>query len=209
MEDDNIKVLAYNRCSTLSQELEKDRETLKISGYDELFEEKKSGTKIEGRIELEKMLLRLKELHSQNIKVIIKVVKLDRIARSIIDFNNIIQEIIDNRGIIKFLDNGMQYGNISEDEFSRAQNELMLNQLASFSQFEAAMIKARTMRGKQYKKEHDKNFKDGRKRKLCKEEVLDAMELLNKYSYSEVAKRKGISRRTLFNYVERVKNDEY
>lgn len=209
MEDNNIKVLAYNRCSTLSQELEKDRETLKISGYDELFEEKKSGTKIEGRIELEKMLLRLKELHCQNIKVIIKVVKLDRIARSIIDFNNIIQEIIDNGGIIKFLDNGMQYGNISEDEFSRAQNELMLNQLASFSQFEAAMIKARTMRGKQYKKEHDKNFKDGRKRKLCKEEVLDAMELLNKYSYSEVAKRKGISRRTLFNYVERVKNNEY
>jgi DNA invertase Pin-like site-specific DNA recombinase len=209
MNGKNEIVLAYNRCSTFSQELEKDRETLKNSGYDELYEEKKSGTKREGRIELEKMLLKLKELSIQGIKVIIKVVKIDRIARSIIDFNNIVKEIIDNNGSIIFLDNGLSYGNNGEDEFTKAQNELMLNQLASFAQFEAAMIKARTMRGKQYKKEHDKNFKDGRKRKLCKEEVLDAIELLEKFSYSEVAKRKGVSRRTLFNYIQRAKNNEY
>ena len=68
--------------------------------------------------------------------------------------------------------------------------------LLAFAEFERDMIVERTQEGKAIAKEKP-NFKEGRPQKFDSMQIENALNLLDKYSYSQVAKLTGISKSTL------------
>lgn len=191
------KIIGYNRVSTIQQNLEANREKLIKFGATKIFEEKKSGTKKNGRKELENMLKFIKK-NKDKYEIEILVVKIDRLARSILDLRTIVDEILENDAKITFLEQNLVFDSKNKDD---AMNKMMLNFLGMFAELERDMIVSRTKAGLEFQKENNPNFKNGRKRKLSDEKIDFAIELLETKSATQVAEIMGISRRTLFNYV--------
>src|SRR5262245_5532012 len=77
------KLFGYARVSTTDQDLALQRESLKAAGVSVTFEEKASGTKRDGRIELQKVLSVLGDGDA------LVVTCLDRLGRSMRDLANI------------------------------------------------------------------------------------------------------------------------
>src|SRR5262245_55760917 len=81
------KLIGYARVSTTDQDLAVQREAMKRAGVGVIFEEKASGTKRDGRSELQKVLSVLGEGDA------LVVTRLDRLGRSLRDLANIAHEI--------------------------------------------------------------------------------------------------------------------
>ena len=81
------KLFGYARVSTTDQDLALQRESLKLAGVGVIFEEKASGTKRDGRTELQKVLSVLGEGDP------LVVTRLDRLGRSMRELANIAHEI--------------------------------------------------------------------------------------------------------------------
>lgn len=198
------KIIGYNRVSTIQQNLEANRETLINYGATKIFEEKKSGTKKNGRKELENMLKFIKK-NKDSYEIEVVVVKIDRLARSILDLRLIVDEILENNAKITFIEQNLVFDSKSKAD---AMSKMMLNLLGMFAELERDMIVSRTQAGLAFQKENNPNFKTGRKRKLSDEKIDFAIELLETKSATQVAEILGISRRTLFNYVNEKKSEE-
>ncbi|WP_240422358.1 recombinase family protein [Listeria costaricensis] len=76
----------------------------------------------------------------------IYVTKIDRLARSIIDLNGIIQRFKEKSVNVTFLDNNMTFGSDTEND---PMQRLLFNVLGSFAEFERDMIVNRTGEGRQ------------------------------------------------------------
>ena len=124
---------------------------------------------------------------------IVKITKIDRLARSIPDLRDLIKEMHQKGVAVEFLDNNLSFKPTGNDPMQK----LMLNMLGSFAEFERDLIVSRTQEGKAYAKKHDKNFKDGRPKRLLTPKYLHAIELLETNSYNQVEKKTGISKSTL------------
>lgn len=74
--------------------------------------------------------------------------------------------------------------------------KLIRNIMSSFSEFERDMIIQRTQEGKAIARQNP-NFRDGRPKKFSRTQINHALELLQTYSYKQVAAMTGISRATL------------
>lgn len=74
--------------------------------------------------------------------------------------------------------------------------KLIRNIMLAFSEFERDMIIQRTQEGKAVARQNP-NFRDGRPKKFSKIQIEHALELLQTYSYKQVAAMTGISRATL------------
>ncbi len=72
--------------------------------------------------------------------------KIDRLARSIIDLNGIIQRFKEKSVNVTFLDNNMTFGSDTEND---PMQRLLFNVLGSFAEFERDMIVNRTGEGRQ------------------------------------------------------------
>jgi DNA invertase Pin-like site-specific DNA recombinase len=81
------KLFGYARVSTTDQDLALQRAALERAGVNTIFEEKESGTKRDGRTELQKVLSVLGEGDA------LVVTRLDRLGRSMRDLANIAHEI--------------------------------------------------------------------------------------------------------------------
>jgi len=81
------KLFGYARVSTTDQDLALQREALERAGANPIFEEKASGTKRDGRTELQRVLSILREGDA------LVVTRLDRLGRSMRDLANIAHEI--------------------------------------------------------------------------------------------------------------------
>jgi hypothetical protein len=81
------KLIGYARVSTTDQDLKVQREALRRAGVGVVFEEKASGTKRDGRTELQKVLSILGKGDA------LVVTRLDRLGRSLRDLANIAHEI--------------------------------------------------------------------------------------------------------------------
>lgn len=77
------KLFGYAKISTTDQDLALQREALERAGVNVIFEEKASGTKRDGRIELQKVLSVLGDGDA------LVVTRLDRLGRSMRDLANI------------------------------------------------------------------------------------------------------------------------
>jgi len=82
-----MAIIGYARVSTKEQDNELQLEALKNAGCNKLFSEKQSGTSINKRIELTNCLDYLREGDT------LVVTRIDRLARSLRDLQNLVHEL--------------------------------------------------------------------------------------------------------------------
>ena len=179
-------IYGYARVSTTGQaqnrnSLEVQKEELKEAGAEKIFSDVFSGSK-NSRPELNKLL---KVIQSGDTLII---TKLDRIARSLIQGVQLLENL-SGRGIII---NVLNVGVIDNSPTGRLIRNIML----SFSEFEHDMIVQRTQEGKAIARQKE-SYREGRPKKFSRTQINHAMELLQNYSYKQVEAMTGISVSTL------------
>ena len=170
----------YARCSTQSQDLEIQRNTLLSAGCEIVREEKVSGTSLKGRSELNTLLEFLRKGDE------LVVTRIDRLARSMRDLQNIVYELT-GKGV--HLSATEQSINTSTPE-----GKCFLDMLGVFAEFETRLRHERQMEG--IKKAKEKGVYKGRKQTLdvAKIKELAADGLMK----TEIAKRLGIGRASVY-----------
>jgi len=179
-------VYGYARVSTKGQakdgnSLEAQASAIKAAGAEKVYSDAFTGTK-KNRPELDKLLSEIKE----GDKLI--VTKLDRIARSATQGAELIQSLLDRGITIHILNMGVLDNTPT--------GKLIRTIFLAFAEFERDMIVERTQEGKTIAKEKP-NFREGRPPKFDDMQIENALNLLEKYSYSKVSKLTGISKSTL------------
>lgn len=161
-------IYGYARVSTMQQDLQSQVQRLKENGCKKIYKEKMSGKQAKTREQLQALL----SVVSADDVVI--VTKIDRLARSITDLQATIQVINAKGATITFLDNALTFRPNQDDPMAM----LMLNMLGSFAEFERSMIVSRTQEGKQYAKENNKNYKEGRPERVLKNSTTAKIALI-------------------------------
>ncbi|MBC6310493.1 recombinase family protein [Listeria sp. FSL L7-1582] len=185
--------LGYARVSTVGQDLETQQEKLLSVGVvsDNLFIEKKTGTTTRNRKALQELIKHSREGD------IVYITKIDRLARSIIDLNNVMGEFLQKGVTVVFIDNNMTFG---ADVESNPMQKLLFNVLGAFAEFERDMIVNRTTEGKIRAKQAGKKL--GRKGQP-EEQIKKAIQLMdnrdtNKLSVSDIVKMTGVPKATIY-----------
>ena len=127
------KLLGYARVSTTDQDLTVQREALARAGVSVIFEEKASGTKRDGRTELQKVLSVLGEGDA------LVVTRLDRLGRSMRDLANLAYEIEQAGAHLKVLEQGV--------DTSSAAGRAFFGMSATFAAFETDIRRERQLEG--------------------------------------------------------------
>ena len=179
-------IYGYARVSTRGQardgnSLEYQEQRLKEEGASVIYVDTYTGTRTD-RPELEKMIRQLKEGDT------VIVTKLDRIARSVVQG----AELIDELGAMGVTINILNMGVIDNSPTGR----LIRNVMLSFAEFERDMIVQRTMEGKNIARQNP-NYREGRPRKYTRQQIDHALSLLENHSYLQVSQMTGISKSTL------------
>lgn len=183
-----MKIYGYSRVSTNSQDWQSQLTKLEINGAEEIYREKYTGTKRNGRKELKSLLDNIQP----NDKVL--VTKIDRLARSIVDLRQIIQDVIKKGASIHFIDDNLTFDLNSNNPA----NTLMLNMLGAFAEFERDLIVTRTQEGKEWAKKNNPNFEEGRPERTLNKKYLHALDLMQDNTMKQVEEKTGISRATLY-----------
>ena len=116
------------------------------------------------------------------------ITKLDRIARSVMNGIQLIEDLNDKGVIINVLNMGIID--------SSPAGKLIRNIMLSFAEFERDIIKQRTQEGKAIARKNP-DFHEGRPKKFSKAQINHALELLKTHSYKQVVAMTGISTTTL------------
>ena len=124
--------VGYARVSSVGQKLEAQLEQLKASGVDKVFSEKESGAK-SNREQLKACIEYVRE------KDVLVVTKLDRLARSMVDFWNIVNEIESKGASLQILNMGL--------DTSTPNGKLVMGVLSSVAEWERSMIRERQQDG--------------------------------------------------------------
>ena len=123
------------------------------------------------------------------------VVSMDRLARSLIDLHRLVDELTERGVSVKFLKEGQVY---SLDSSPIA--KLMLGLLGSVAEFERAIIRERQAEG--IAKAKARGVYKGRAKVLNEEQIMQAREWVSEgVPKTEVARRFGIGRTTLYKYL--------
>lgn len=130
--------------------------------------------------------------------------KIDRLARSIVDLNSIISSLNNSGVTITFLDNALTF----EPNKSDSMQTLMMNMLGSFAQFERDLIVTRTQEGKQWHRANNKNYREGRPKRILNDKYKHALELMETNSMREVERKTGISLSTLKRIKKQAKEEQ-
>ena len=170
----------YERVSTSDQDLEIQKNALLSAGCEVVREEKVSGTSLQGRSELTTLLEFLRTGDE------LVVTRIDRLARSMRDLQNIVYELSE-KGV--HLSATEQSINTSTPE-----GKCFLDMLGVFAEFETRLRHERQMEG--IKKAKEKGVYKGRKQTLdvAKIKELAADGLMK----TEIAKRLGIGRASVY-----------
>lgn len=190
-------IYGYARVSTRGQakdgnSLEAQENTLRAAGATEIYADAFTGTKSH-RPELDKLLEVIQP------DDILKVTKLDRIARSATQGIELIQSLLDNGVIVHVLNMGMMDNTPT--------GKLVRNVMLAFSEFERDMIIERTQEGKAIARQRA-DFREGRPPKYGKKQIAHALELLETHSYKQVEEITGISKSTLIRAKRKLKAEE-
>lgn len=189
-------IYGYARVSTIRQakdgnSLEAQQKALEAAGATQIYMDACTGTKA-SRPQFEKLLSEIKDGDT------LVVTKLDRFARSIMQGSQLINDLI-LKGIKVYI---LNIGILDNSPSSK----LIRNIFFSFAEFERDMIVERTQEGKRAAREKE-NYHDGRPKKYSQHQFAHAMQLLDEYSYSQVADMTGISKATL--YREHIKSKNH
>lgn len=193
-----MAIFGYTRVSTSNQDYQTQIQKLENAGAEKIFSEKYTGTKKEGRNEL----INLQDTIEKGDQVL--VTKIDRLARSIVDLNSIVSFFNDKGVTVTFLDNSLTF----EPDKKDSMQTLMMNMLGSFAQFERDLIVTRTQEGKQWHKANNKNYREGRPKRVLNDRYKHALELMKTHSMREVVKMTDISLSTLKRIKKQAKEEE-
>jgi DNA invertase Pin-like site-specific DNA recombinase len=127
------KLFGYARVSTTDLDLALQCEALQCAGVNAIFEEKASGTKRDGRTELQKVLSVLGEGDA------LVVTRLDRLGRSMRDLANIAHEIEQAGAHLKVIEQSV--------DTSSAAGRAFFGMLAVFAAFETDVRRERQLEG--------------------------------------------------------------
>ena len=186
-------IIGYARVSTAEQDTARQLESLNSFGIDRLFEDKASG-KDTKRPALEEAIKYVREGDT------LVVHSLDRLARNLADLLAIVEGLTARGVVVTFIKENMSFTKSEAEPFSK----LMLHMLGAFAQFERSLIRERQREGIAIAKLAGA-FK-GRKQSLTEEQAKELLESdnLNKgKSRTALADKFGISRKTLYRYLER------
>lgn len=173
--------IGYRRVSSAEQNLERQD----IDYCDKVFEEKQSGSSV-NRPALEKMLEFLWEGDE------VHVWSIDRLARSMSDLLQIVQEIKNAGASLYFISENLKFTGKSEEDDAAA--VLQMHLLGAFAEFERSIIRKRQREGIQKAKAAGK-YK-GRAPSVSREDVRRRLEL--KLPVSQIAREMQISRSTVY-----------
>ena len=179
-------LIGYARVSTLDQSPALQLDALRAVGCERVFEEMASGAK-EDRPQL---LAALDHMRAGDVLV---VWKLDRLARSLKQLVNLL-EVLNGRSI------GFRCLAPAIDT-TTPEGRLLYSITGAFAEFERAIIQQRTKAG--LTAALARGRKGGRRPKLDAEGITAARAMLKDatLSVAAVAKRLGVSRATLYNYL--------
>ena len=181
-----MTIYGYARVSTLGQDLSEQTQKLLKKGAEKVFSDKFSGKTAE-----RPSLNELRKSAKKNDRVLIT--KLDRLARNAKDGLDIIDDF-NKKGIaVEVLEQGLSF--TGEDN---AIQLLMRNMLLAFAEFERNQIVERTQSGKDFQRANNPDYTEGRPKRKINERYRFANELMRSMTVKEVAKKTGISERTLY-----------
>lgn len=172
----------YARVSTVGRNLEAQIEMLEKENCDIIFQDKFTGTQ-KNRPEFDKMMNKIKTGDT------IVITKLDRFARNTRQALELIEEMF-GRGVKIYI---LNMGIIE----NTATGKLIYSVFSAFPEFERDMIVQRTQEGKQLAKRNP-DYREGRPKKFSKEQINNALELLEAKTTKEVSRMTGISEATLY-----------
>lgn len=182
--------IGYARVSSTDQNLA--RQLAALGQVHRMFEEKQSGAGRAGRTALAEMIAYAREGDT------VVVSSMDRLARSVVDLNQIVGELVAKGVIVEFINERVTFRPGATDPFV----EFQLNIMASFAQLERAITKERQAEGIRAAKE--RGVYKGRVRKLTAEQLGTAHELIKSgVPKAQVARRFGIDRATLYRTLAR------
>lgn len=177
----------YARVSTAKQDLTSQIEALKNEQCDKIITEIFTGT----NTDRPKFKTLIEQLVAGDMLV---VTKLDRFARSTGEALTIIQELYEKNVTVHVL-------NIGKIE-NTPSGRLIFTVFSAFATFERDLIVERTQEGKEIAKLNP-NFKDGRPYKYTKAQMEHALALKRTHSYKQVQEKTGISKSTLWRYMNK------
>ncbi|PZF32073.1 recombinase family protein [Curtobacterium sp. MCPF17_051] len=179
------QIVAYVRVSSVDQNL--DRQLEAIGDVDRVFEEKISGGARTDRLALADCIGYVRDGD------VVRVASMDRLARSLGDLRDIVDEITAKGASVEFVKEQQTYSRDTDDAIGR----LMLNLLGAFAEFERTLIRERQREGIRIAKAAGK-YK-GRNRKLTDEQIAEARRLISTgVPKTTVARGLGIDRTTLY-----------
>ena len=178
--------LGYARCSTLDQNLDWQIDALTKEGCDRIFQEKFTGTR-KDRPELLRMMDMLREGDT------VIICELTRLSRSVKDLFELVEQVEKAGANIKSLKEPWL-------DTTTPQGRLLFTIFSGVSQFERELIRERTMEG--LASARARGRMGGRPVKGMKT-TDQALTLYDSKAYSvdEISKTTGISRATLYKYV--------
>ena len=184
--NDRSTVYGYARVSTKGQardgnSLEIQTQELLAAGASEVVADAYTGS-VTDRPELDRLLKRLKKGDT------FMVTKLDQIARSVMQGIKLISGL-NKRGVKVHV---LNIGLVDDSPTGK----LIRNVMLSFAEFERSMIMQRTREGKAIARTKA-GYHEGRPKKYGRQQQDHAMQLLQDYSYTQVAEMTGISKATL------------
>ena len=178
--------LGYARCSTLDQNLDWQIDALMKEGCDRIFQEKFTGTR-KDRPELLRMMDMLREGDT------VIICELTRLSRSVKDLFDLVEQVEKAGANIKSLKEPWL-------DTTTPQGRLLFTIFSGVSQFERELIRERTMEGLASARARGRmGGRPGKYKKI----VEQALTLYDSKAYSvdEISKTTGISRATLYKYV--------
>lgn len=192
--------VAYVRVSSAGQNLARQLEA--VGECDETFTEKQSGKTATDRPQLQALIRHVR--HGDHVVV----TSMDRLARSVIDLNNIVQQITGNpahhteenprKGAsIEFLKERLTFTPEGEDPMA----EFQLNMMGAFAQFERDLIRQRQADGIAAAKK--RGAYKGRPRSIQGDKLREIRNAaLAGTPKAQIARDYNISRSTLYRYLE-------
>lgn len=188
--------IGYARVSSISQDYETQKELLLEAGCERIFVEKVTGASTAPRKELKQALQHVRRGDT------LVVTKIDRLARSIIDLNNIVSGLMEKEINVSFISENMQF---KANETRNSLQSLLFNVLGSFAQFERDLIIERTTEGRERARLQGKHL--GRPGQP-KENIKKALNLYdnrenNKLSVADISKMTEVPRSSIYNELKK------
>jgi len=173
-------IYGYARVSTTEQNLTVQEEALKAAGCEVIRSEKVSGTSRNGRSELQNLL----DFARDGDEIV--VTRIDRLARSVRDLQNLVFEMND-RGV------SLRATEQSVDTRTSA-GKCFLDMLSVFAEFETNLRRERQMEG--IAKAKERGVYQGRKQTIDVEKVRELKK--SGMGASAIAKQLGIDRTSVY-----------